>query len=154
MEGCTAGLSQHEGKRGFGKKGLQAGVLGADPQNFAHVTSQGACRAVDELAHSAHTGFSMRRPIKKILFAPSGRRRRLEEDIHAPRSLHLAFFIKFDKIRSFWPLFKHWTLSAWVFRFLLLSGAGQRGSFLSKKELWCLARMTEHEAALRSFPGS
>jgi hypothetical protein len=29
-------------------------VLGADPQNFAHVTAQCACRAVDELAHSAH----------------------------------------------------------------------------------------------------
>jgi hypothetical protein len=57
MERGTAGLSQHEGERGFRKKGLQTGVLGADPQNFAHVTAQGACRAVDELAHSVHTGF-------------------------------------------------------------------------------------------------
>jgi hypothetical protein len=57
MERCPAGLSQHKGERGFRKEGLQAGVLGADPQNFAHVTAQGACRAVDELAHSAHLGF-------------------------------------------------------------------------------------------------
>ena len=57
VERCTAGLSQYEGERGFRKKGLQAEVLGADRQNFAHVATQGASRAMDELAQFAHTGF-------------------------------------------------------------------------------------------------
>ena len=57
MERYAAGLSQHERERGFRKEHLQPGMLRADPQNLAHVTAQGTCRAVDELAHSAHCFF-------------------------------------------------------------------------------------------------
>ena len=56
-ERCAAGLSQHERERGFGKESLLAGLLRANPQNFAHVTAQSTCRAVDEVADSAHCFF-------------------------------------------------------------------------------------------------
>ena len=41
VEGCGAGLAQDEGEGGFGEKKLYSGVVGADPEDLAHVAAEG-----------------------------------------------------------------------------------------------------------------
>ena len=40
VQGCGAGLAQDEGEGGLGEEKLDAGVLGADPQDLAHVAAK------------------------------------------------------------------------------------------------------------------
>jgi hypothetical protein len=54
VEGCGARLAQYKREGGLGEKKLDAGVLGADPQNLAYVAAKRTCRTVDELEHVAH----------------------------------------------------------------------------------------------------